>query len=140
MAEKTESQLERISAEKNRLDTILRGMGEGVIVTNDAGIVTLANPAFRALFSLDQSCIGKALIEIARQPSLTNALKKVLESREEILEEMVMMVPDEKNMLTHWVPLMEETTLIGAVAVFPRHHRSENARKDQKRFRGQRIP
>ncbi len=118
MAEKTESQLERISAEKNRLDTILRGMGEGVIVTNDAGIVTLANPAFRALFSLDQSCIGKALIEIARQPSLNNALKKVLDSRKEILEEMVMMVPEEKNMLTHWVPLMEETTLIGAVAVF----------------------
>lgn len=118
MAEKTESQLERISAEKNRLDTILRSMGEGVIVTNDAGIVTLANPAFRALFSLDQSCIGKALIEIARQPSLNNALKKVLDSREEILEEMVLMVPEEKNMLTHWVPLLEETTLIGAVAVF----------------------
>jgi two-component system phosphate regulon sensor histidine kinase PhoR len=118
MAEKTESQLERISAEKNRLDTILRGMGEGVIVTNDAGIVTLANPAFRALFSLDQSCIGKALIEIARQPSLNNALKKVLDSREELLEEIVIMVPEEKNMLTHWVPLMEESTLIGTVAVF----------------------
>ncbi len=118
MAEKTESQLERISAEKNRLDTILRGMGEGVIVTNDAGIVTLANPAFRALFSLDQSCIGKALIEIARQPSLNNALKKVLNSREELLEELVMLVPEEKNILTHWVPLLEESKLIGTVAVF----------------------
>ncbi|MGA7829156.1 MAG: HAMP domain-containing protein, partial [Geobacteraceae bacterium] len=89
MAKKTENQLERISTEKNRLDTILRGMGEGVIVTNDAGIVTLANPAFRALFSLDQSCIGKAVIEIARQPSLNNALKKVLDSREELVEEIV---------------------------------------------------
>lgn len=118
MAEKTESQLERISAEKNRLDTILRGMGEGVIVTNDAGIVTLANPAFRALFSLDQSCIGKALIEIARQPALNNALKKVLNSREELLEELVMLVPEEKNILTHWVPLLEESKLIGTVAVF----------------------
>jgi len=118
MAEKTESQLERISAEKNRLDTILRGMGEGVIVTDDGGIVTLANPAFRALFSLDQSCIGKALIEIARQPSLNNALKKVLNSREELLEELVMLVPEEKNILTHWVPLLEESKLIGTVAVF----------------------
>lgn len=118
MAEKTESQLERISAEKNRLDTILRGMGEGVIVTNDSGIVTLANPAFLSLFSLDQSCIGKALIEIARQPSLNNALKKVLTSREELLEEMIMLVPEEKNILTHWVPLLEESKLIGTVAVF----------------------
>ncbi|MRR07154.1 MAG: HAMP domain-containing protein [Deltaproteobacteria bacterium] len=118
MAEKTESQLGRISAEKNRLDTILRGMGEGVIVTNDAGIVTLANPAFLALFSLDQSCVGQALIEIARQPTLNDTLKKVLDSQEELLEELVLMVPEEKHMLIHWVPLMEETTLIGAVAVF----------------------
>jgi len=118
MAEKTEIQLERISAEKNRLNTILRGMGEGVIVTNDAGIVTLANPAFRALFSLDQSCVGQALIEIARQPTLNNSLKKVLDSREELLEELVLMVPEEKHMLVHWVPLMEEMTLIGTVAVF----------------------
>ncbi len=118
MAGKIESQLERISAEKNRLDTILRGMGEGVIVTNDAGSVILANPAFRSLFSLDEDCVGKTLIEIARQPSLNNALKRVLDSREEILEEMVVLVPDERHMLTHWVPLEEETNLIGTVAVF----------------------
>ncbi|HOP40659.1 MAG TPA: ATP-binding protein [Geobacteraceae bacterium] len=118
MAGRIENQLERISTEKNRLDTILRGMGEGVIVTDDTGIVTLANPAFRSLFSLDTDCIGKALIEIARQPALNNALKKVLDSREELVEEMVLLVPEEKYMLTHWAPLMEDKTLIGTVAVF----------------------
>ncbi|MDD2321200.1 MAG: ATP-binding protein [Geobacteraceae bacterium] len=118
MAGKIERQLERISAEKNRLDTILRGMGEGVIVTNDTGDVILANPAFRSLFSLDEDCVGRTLIEIARQPAMNNALQRVLDYREEILEEMVVMVPDERHMLTHWVPLEEETNLIGTVAVF----------------------
>ena len=38
---------------------------------------------------------------IARQPAMHNALKKVLDTREEIAEEMAVMVPDEKYMLTH---------------------------------------
>jgi len=118
MADKIEEQLERISSEKNRLDTILRGMGEGIIVTDGSGAVTLANPAFRMLFSHGKEIEGKSLIEITRQPALINALKKVLETREEIVEELVVRMPDEKSLLTHWVPLMEESTLLGAVAVF----------------------
>ncbi|MRR56953.1 MAG: HAMP domain-containing histidine kinase [Deltaproteobacteria bacterium] len=118
MAEKIEDQLERISAERNRLDTILRGMGEGVIVTDHSGVVTLANPAFRALFSPAEDIEGKSLIEITRQPSMVNALKKVLDTRDEMLEEMEIQLPEEKHLLTHWVPLIEDQTLVGAVAVF----------------------
>lgn len=133
MTAKIEDQLENISAEKNRLNTILRGMGEGVIVTDQAGNVTLANPAFRVLFSLGEDIEGKTLIEITRQPAIHNALKKVLDTQEEIIEEMSALVPDEKYMLTHWVPLKEEGALMGAVAVF--HDitdlkRLENVRKD----------
>jgi len=118
MAEKIEDQLERISAERNRLDTILRGMGEGVIVTDHSGVVTLANPAFRTLFSPAEDIEGKSLIEITRQPSMVNALKKVLDTRDEMLEEMEIQLPEEKHLLTHWVPLVEDQTLVGAVAVF----------------------
>jgi two-component system phosphate regulon sensor histidine kinase PhoR len=133
MTAKIEDQIEKMSAERNRLDTILRGMGEGVIVTDQEGKVTLANPAFRILFSLGEEIEGRSLIEIARQPAMHNALKKVLDTREEIVEEMAVLVPDEKCMLTHWVPLSEEGKLLGAVAVF--HDitdlkRLENVRKD----------
>jgi len=118
MAGKIEEQLGRISAERNRLDTILSSMGEGVIVTDGEGKVTLANPAFRSLFSLEGEVEGRSLIEITRQPSMLNALRKVLRTRDEILEEISVQVPEEKHMLTHWVPLVEEQLLIGAVAVF----------------------
>jgi len=133
MTSKIEDQMERISTERNRLNTILRGMGEGVIVTDDAGNVTLANPAFRTLFSLGEDSVGRSLIEITRQPTMHNALKKVLDTREEIVEEIAVLVPDEKHLLTHWVPLREEGELLGAVAVF--HDitdlkRLENIRKD----------
>ncbi|NMC73718.1 MAG: PAS domain-containing protein [Geobacteraceae bacterium] len=133
MTAKIEDQIEKMSAERNRLDTILRGMGEGVIVTDQEGNVTLANPAFRVLFSLGEEIEGKSLVEITRQPAIHNALKKVLDTREEIIEEMAVLVPHEKYMLTHWVPLREEGKLLGAVAVF--HDitdlkRLENVRKD----------
>jgi two-component system phosphate regulon sensor histidine kinase PhoR len=133
MTSKIEEQMERISTERNRLDTILRGMGEGVIVTDYAGNVTLANPAFRTLFSLGDDSVGRSLIEITRQPTMHTALKKVLDTREEIVEEMAVLVPEEKHLLTHWVPLREEGELLGAVAVF--HDitdlkRLENIRKD----------
>lgn len=133
MTAKIEDQIEKMSAERNRLVTILRGMGEGVIVTDQEGKVTLANPAFRILFSLGEDIEGRSLIEIARQPAMHNALKKVLDTREEIAEEMAVMVPDEKYMLTHWVPLSEEGKLLGAVAVFhdiTELKRLENVRKN----------
>lgn len=118
MAGKLQAQLEKISADRNRLTTILSGMGEGVFVTNTVGTVTLANPAFRSLFSLDERIEGKTLIEISRQPSLNNTLKKVLDTHEEITEEIVMHLPEEKYLLTHWVPLLEDEHLLGVVAVF----------------------
>jgi len=118
MTAKIEEQMGKISAERNRLDTILRGMGEGVIVTDTSGNITLANPAFRAIFALVEELEGKSLLEITRQPAMHNTLKKTLETREETVEEMSVLVPEEKHLLTHWVPLREEGELLGSVAVF----------------------
>jgi len=118
MTAKIEEQMGKISAERNRLDTILRGMGEGMIVTDTSGNITLANPAFRAIFALVEELEGKSLLEITRQPAMHNTLKRTLESREETVEEMSVLVPEEKHLLTHWVPLREEGELLGAVAVF----------------------
>jgi two-component system phosphate regulon sensor histidine kinase PhoR len=118
MAIQLETQMNRVSTEKNRLDTILSSMGEGVMVTDNNGTVTLANPSFRTLFSLGEYVEGESLIELTRQPVLHNALKKVLNAGEEILEEITLQPPEEKTILTHWVPLQENGTMTGVVAVF----------------------
>ncbi|HET6419968.1 MAG TPA: ATP-binding protein [Geobacteraceae bacterium] len=118
MAARIEAQMDRISTERNRLDTILSSMGEGVMVTDNLGTVTLANPAFRNLFSLKEYVEGESLIEITRQPELNDTLKKVLATREEILEEIIVHGPEEKGILTHWVPLLENGHMTGVVAVF----------------------
>ena len=118
MAIQLETQMTRISTEKSRLDTILNSMGEGVMVTDINGTVTLANPSFRTLFSLGEYVEGESLIELTRQPVLHNALRKVLDAGEEILEEITLQPPEEKTILTHWVPLLAGGSMTGVVAVF----------------------
>jgi two-component system phosphate regulon sensor histidine kinase PhoR len=118
MAARIEDQLQRLSADRNRLDAILQGMGEGLMVTDGDGIVTLVNPAFCRLFGVDGSVEGRRLLEIARFPSLNESFAMVLKSGEERLEEIPLPGIEERTLLTHWVPLMDETSFGGVVAVF----------------------
>ncbi|GLI40021.1 cell wall metabolism sensor histidine kinase WalK [Geobacter hydrogenophilus] len=133
MAARIEQQLERTSAEKKRLDTILRGMGEGLMVTDANGLITLVNPAFLDLFSLNENVEGRHIIEIARHPALNDAFKAIVASSDERIEKMTLGLGVEKHVLTHWVPLVDNGELQGVVAVF--HDitdltRLENIRRD----------
>lgn len=118
MAVRIEGQLERISTEKNRLDAILRGMGEGLMVTDARGTVTLVNPAFRQLFPAGEEVVGKPLIEISRHPLLGEAFRRLMATRGDVWEEIELEHPHERILLTHWVPLVEDEAITGVVAVF----------------------
>ncbi len=131
MAVRIEGELKSVAAEKNRLDTILRGMGEGVMVTDATGVITLVNPAFRILFDLREEVEGKPLIDITRHPSLNDAFKKLVETKNERVEEFTLPLHGGKTVLTHWVPLLESGKLQGVVAVF--HDISELKRLEQVR-------
>ncbi|MBJ6801084.1 two-component system histidine kinase PnpS [Geomonas propionica] len=118
MAAKSEAQLDRLQAEKNRLDTILRGMGEGIMVADPQGSITLVNPAFKELFGLHCDVEGRMLIDISRHPALHESFRDILTSRRERVEELQLHSPKETTLLVHWVPLVECTMLTGVVAVF----------------------
>jgi two-component system, OmpR family, phosphate regulon sensor histidine kinase PhoR len=118
MAVRIESQLMSLSAEKSRLDIILRGMGEGVMVADATGKITLVNPAFRSLFCLQDEVEGKPLIEISRQPALYEAFRKVMETENGRMDEISLQLEREKTILTHWVPLVGNGQFRGTVAVF----------------------
>ena len=133
MSTRIAGQLERISTEKNRLDTILRGMGEGLMVADTHGTVTLTNPAFRTLFALGEEVEGKPLIDLTRHPALHEGFRKVVASGSEQLEEITLRLSEEKTILTHWVPLLENGLVQGVVAVFhdiSDHKKLEKIRRD----------
>ncbi|HEY4743772.1 MAG TPA: ATP-binding protein, partial [Desulfuromonadaceae bacterium] len=132
MAERIDEQLQRIVAEKQQLDTILRSMGEGVMVTAPDGAITLVNPAFRRLFSITGEVEGKNLIEISRHPDLLAAFNDLKASQSEKLVREITIQPGDVTLHTHWAPLSLNGRQ-GVVAVF--HDisvmkKAENMRRD----------
>ena len=121
MAESLNQQMLNLEAQRNRLDTILRGMGEGLLVTDRTGTVQLINPAFCSLFRVNADALGQPLINLSRHPALHATFRRVLASRTEESGEFVL--DGDTTLLTHWVPLLDDGQLIGVVAVF--HNISE---------------
>lgn len=118
MAERLQEHIRSLASERNRLDTILRGMGEGVMVTDSDGTVTLVNPAFCSLFGVPEQITGRPLIEISRHPALHESFRSTVSTRGEYLEELAIDTPGERVALTHWAPLLSGNELKGVVAVF----------------------
>ena len=133
MSERIEDQVQHLSAEKQRLDTILRSMGEGVMVTAPDGVITLVNPAFHRLFSINGEVEGKKLIEISRHPDLLEAFNDLAKPDMNELVREISIQPNGVTLFTHWVPLNVDGVRQGIVAVF--HDitdlkKAENMRRD----------
>jgi two-component system, OmpR family, phosphate regulon sensor histidine kinase PhoR len=133
MSARIEDQVQHLSAEKQRLDTILRSMGEGVMVTAPDGVITLVNPAFRRLFSITGEVEGKKLVEISRHPDLLEAFNDLCKPDVGELVREISIQPNDITLFTHWVPLNVDGVRQGIVAVF--HDisdlkKAENMRRD----------
>lgn len=133
MSERIESQVQHLSTEKQRLDTILRSMGEGVMVTTPDGVITLVNPSFRRLFSISGDVEGKRLVEISRHPDLQKAFADLAKPEVSELLREIFIQSSETTLFTHWVPLHVDGARQGIVAVF--HDisdlkKAENMRRD----------
>ena len=76
MADRVQEQINEISEEHRRSETILTNMGEGVLLVNGVSEITYANPTAISMLELTEDYIGKALIEINRIPELQALLKK----------------------------------------------------------------
>lgn len=118
MADRLENEMTRLAAQRNRLDAILRGMGEGLLVTDAVGTVSLVNPAFGRLFDVAAEPVGRPLADVCRHPALLETFRRVQESHAEQVAEIVLPRPVEVTLLTHWVPLLDAGSPAGVVAVF----------------------
>jgi len=78
VAGRLEWQLARLAGEKERLEAILRGMAEAVMVTDERGAVVLVNDAFRRTFQVEERVEGKAAFELVRVPEFQDKLEQVL--------------------------------------------------------------
>ncbi len=117
MGDRINGQMHEIESEKNRLNAILRGMGEGLMVLLFDGTVVMVNPPFRDLFQIPDNEEGRRLWEISHNPELLASFNEIKEFGKELIREVH--VPEcEVTLLTHWVPLSVDNSGKGVVVVF----------------------
>lgn len=118
MSERIEEQVQHLSTGKQRLNTILNSMGEGVMVIAQDGVISLVNPAFQRLFSITGTIEGKRLVEISRHPDLLAAFTEMGQPDVDELMREISIRQGAAILFTHWVPLKVDGVRQGIVAVF----------------------
>ena len=77
-AEEMSRQLEELSRDRARMEAILSGMVEGVLVLDRQGRVQLVNRAAQDMLHVDSSAIGRLYLEVIRHPDISAQLATAL--------------------------------------------------------------
>ncbi len=89
LLETTQAKLDCAENEAQRMEAILRGMSDRVLIVDKTGKILLANRAFRKLFHVDKSIETKQFMEVIRNAQLIDIFRKAMDSWEIISEEIV---------------------------------------------------
>ena len=120
------NQIEEMSKEKDYLQTILKGMTEGVLVVDGRGRILTVNDALRKLLSLSSDVSDKMPLEIIRNAELEGAIRKALHDGENIALELDLGKSGEKTIEVNVVSILPSSRSLdegsegirGAIAVF----------------------
>lgn len=95
------ARIDEATAGRDRLEGVLEGMAEGVLVTDREGRVVLANTALQSILGLVPSPIGRTVIEAVRQPEMAAALREAAGSGNTVSREVTITWPHEKTLRLH---------------------------------------
>ncbi len=131
MADELRRRIAEATAEKERLQAVLSGMVEGVLVVNAGGRVVLANPRLRQLLSLWGEVAGRPLLEVIRHSGVDDALRAAMQGQELVVREIQLPGIEERVLRVHAVGFPQHGPRLGTVAVF--HDVSEIRRLESMR-------
>ncbi len=72
------NKVDEISREKDYLQTVLKGITEGVLVVDGRGRIRMVNEALRKLFPLPPEVLDRTLLEVIRNAELEEAIRKAI--------------------------------------------------------------
>jgi two-component system, OmpR family, phosphate regulon sensor histidine kinase PhoR len=81
MAQVLSARMQALSDGKQQLELILEAMGQGVMVLDRDGRITLTNSSLLEVLGTDRDLVGKTPLEVFRRPELENAVTAVLTSK-----------------------------------------------------------
>ncbi len=105
--------IEEISKEKDYLQTILKGMMEGVLVVDGRGRILMVNDALRRLLSLASDVSDKMPLEIIRNAELEGAIRKAIRDGENVALELDLNKSGEKTIEVNVVSILTSNRRMG---------------------------
>lgn len=122
-----------LTEEKNKIQTIINCMPEGVISLDKKSRVTLLNPAAETMFRVrGTDLMGKPFMEVVRNYQLAQAFQEALDSGQPIKRKVELVTPTVKILRVEITPLhSEQRDVLGVVAVL--HDISELTRVERMR-------
>ncbi len=132
--EKTSIRLGFAEAEMQRMEAILRGMSDGVLITDSHDLVILANRTFKKLLSVTENIEGKQIMDVVRNAQLIEIVHRALESWEITSDEITVARGNrEIFLIATSVPIYSEDSVRGIVLTLhdiTRLKQLEEVRKD----------
>jgi two-component system phosphate regulon sensor histidine kinase PhoR len=113
MADKLQNSLKEVTERQTRLEAVLKSMDSGVIAIDKNYKVIIINPYAKDIFGINKDIIGQNLMDIIRDFELENIFKKNAEEYTEIK----LIWPKERNLRIRTADIINDTELIGTVAV-----------------------
>ncbi|WP_449245926.1 ATP-binding protein [Desulfarculus baarsii] len=131
MADNMQARIDDITAARDRLEAMLRGMVEGVMVVDRDGRVMIANRALMTLLDLPSMPIGMQLSEFVRNPEVLDAIRQVRRGEGHVSTEFRTLSRAPRFLGAQVVRLPDSAPQAGAVAVF--HDLTERKRLEEVR-------
>jgi two-component system phosphate regulon sensor histidine kinase PhoR len=82
--------VEELSRDRARMDAILSGMVEGVMLVDRSGRLQLANNAAQAMLHVDASAVGRPYLEVIRHPDIAAQLTASLRGEDAAARDLVL--------------------------------------------------
>jgi len=119
MADALYSNLGQLAEEKNKMETILTTMADGIVVAEKSGVVRLFNRVSERLFRMQAgTVIGSQIDEFEALSHVGEMLQRAMDTEAVVKQELKIAVHDVRTVDAYALPLRDQSgDVVGAVAV-----------------------
>lgn len=114
--DRIKERLDFAEQERQRMEAILRGMSDGVLITDARGVIILANDTFRRLLAVGEPIEGRQIAEVLRNAELIEMVLNAVSFCDMMSGEIaVTRAEREKHLIATAVPIFAESRVSGMV-------------------------
>ncbi len=118
MATQLQTKIAELTNERDRLEVILKGMAEGVMVVDKDNHITLVNDVLKDFLGERVSFEGRTPLEVLRNNEFHEGVQRVLQGAPRFTMELFVSAPTERVLEVNIVGIRSGDRVQGAIAVF----------------------